>query len=82
MREWRRKAGGLWCGRSGLRGLGGVVRGSQSGVEARHQDCDGGVGSSKRRLAANAVSSACVRKAAHLEMTEAMAAWPGPTTVI
>ena len=35
----------------------------------------GSAGSSKRRLAANAESAACVRKAVHLEMREAVAAW-------
>ena len=42
---------------------------------ARHRDCDGGFGSSKRRLAAKAVIAACVRKAGHLEMREVVAAW-------
>ena len=40
---------------------------------ARHRDCDGG--SSKMRLAANALNAACVKKAFRLEMREAVAAW-------
>ena len=36
----------------------------------RHRDYD-----AKRRLAANAVNAAWVRKAVHLEMREAVAAW-------
>ena len=39
---------------------------------ARHRDCDGG--SSKRRLAANALNAACVRKTVRLEMREKVAA--------
>ena len=38
--------------------------------KVKSQNC-----SSKRRLAANAVNAACVRKAVHLEMREAVAAW-------
>ena len=51
---------------------------------ARHQDCDGGLGARKGgwlQMLSNAVKAACVRKAAHLEMREAVAAWPGATTV-
>ena len=40
---------------------------------ARHRDCDGR--SSKRRLAANALNAACVRKAVRPEMRKAVAAW-------
>ena len=45
------------------------------GDRDRHRDYDGGMDLRKRRLAANAVNAAWVRKAVHLEIREAVAAW-------